>query len=163
MQIAGSLFTLRHSAQVDDLQVLALGTVGVTALGCLMLLDHNNAASSAGSSAVATLLLILNVAFLVLVAFLILRQSKRRIGSCLRQTQVIGQAAFCQGKTVCQLLKSPFAENGQRPCLQVIRPSADVAMSVRPPRDGSMQPMLSGPNSSSGPVSSLSSFSHDGC
>ena len=145
------------------LQVLALGTVIVTALGCLMLLDHDNVASSAGSSAIATLLLILNIVFLALVAFLILRHSKRRIGSCLRQTQVIGKAAFCRGKTVCQLTKRSFTKKGQQPCLQVIRPSADVAMPVRPPRAGSMQPMLSGPNCSSGPVSSLSSFSQDGC
>ena len=145
------------------MQVLALGTVIVTALGCLMLLDHDNVASSAGSSAIATLLLILNIVFLALVAFLILRQSKRHIGSCLRQTQVIGQAAFHQGKTGCQLLKSSFTKGGQRPCMQVIRPSGDVAMPVRPPRAASMQPMLSGPNSSSGPASSLSSFSQDDC
>ena len=143
------------------LQVLALVTVMVTALGRLMLLDHNNASSSASSRAIATLLLILNIAFVALVAFLILRQSKRRIGSCLRQTQVVGRAAFRLGKTSCQLLKSPFTKIGQQPCL--IRPSADVAMHVRPYRAGSMQPMLSGPNGSSGPASPQSSFSQDTC
>lgn len=148
---------------LDALQVLALGTVIVTALGCLMLLDHNNVASSAGSSAIATLLLILNIVFLALVAFLILRQGKRRLGPFLRRTQVIGKAAFRLGKTGCQLAKSSFTKQGQQPCLQVIRPSADVAMPVSPPRAGSMQPMLPGPNSSSGPASSLSSFSQGDC
>ena len=132
---------------------MALGTVIVTALGCLMLMDNNNVASSAGLSAIAILLLILNVAFLALVAFLVLKQGKRHIGTFLRQAQVIVKAAF-------QLLKAPCTRKAQQPCLQLIRPQADVTMPVRTTRSGSMQPMLS-ERMLSEPNSSLSSFSQD--
>jgi hypothetical protein len=43
---------------------MALGTVIVTALGCLMFLDKNHVLSPGGVSAIAILLVILNIAFL---------------------------------------------------------------------------------------------------
>ena len=46
------------------LQVFGMFAVTATAVGCAMFLDDGNIISTVGSSAIATLLLILNVAFL---------------------------------------------------------------------------------------------------
>ncbi len=55
---------------------MALGTVTVTALGCLVFLDKSHAASPGRLSTIAILLVILNIAFLVLVALAVVKQGR---------------------------------------------------------------------------------------
>ena len=144
----------------DVLQVLALGTVVGTALGCLMFLDRDHVASSAGLRTAAVLLVILNVAFLVLVTWLVFQHGKRHASAFLRQTQVIGKAAFGPLKSAYLRHRAHFHQKPRQNTPSSSSPQADVAMPVRATRAESMQPMLS-ERMQSGPISSRSSMSLD--
>ncbi len=129
---------------------MALGTVTVTALGCLMFLDKNHVLSRGGVSAIAILLVILNVAFLVLVALAVVQQGRRYFWTFLRKTQAFSKAALRLVKAAFGFLKAPCARKGQQPGLHGTRPAAalqggsrpNTATPVRATRSGSLQPML---------------------
>ncbi|DBA69633.1 TPA: hypothetical protein ACH3X2_012695 [Trebouxia sp. C0005] len=123
-------------------QVMALGTVTVTALGCLMFLDKNRVLSRGGVSAIAILLVILNMVFLILVALAVVKQGRRHFWTFLRKTQACSKAALCLAKAAFGFLKATFAQKGQQPCLQLTGPCSNMAVPVRASRTGSLQPML---------------------
>ena len=130
-----------------------------TALGCLMFLDRDHVARSVGLRATAVLLVIINVAFLVLVAWLVFQHGRRHATAFLRQAGAIGKAAFGPVKAVLTGRKAPFPNHraGQITASSS-SPQADVAMPVRATRAESMQPMLS-ERMLSGPISSRGSMS----
>ncbi len=142
---------------------MALGTVTVTALGCLMFLDKNHVLSPGGVSAIAILLVILNIAFLVLVALAVVQQGRRYFWTFLRKAQAFSKAALRLVKAAFSFLKAPFAQGrpkGRQPCLQLTRPRPKTAVPVRASRTGFLQPMLAGMIPSQ-PNSSFSSWSQD--
>ena len=139
---------------------MALGTVTVTALGCLMFLDKNHVLSPGGVSAIAILLVILNIAFLVLVALAVVQQGQKYFWIFLRKADAFSKAALRLVKAACSFLKAPFARNGRQPCLQLTRPHPNTAVPVRPTRTESLQPMLAGMIPSQ-PNSSFSSWLQD--
>ncbi|KAL0046985.1 hypothetical protein WJX82_003591 [Trebouxia sp. C0006] len=116
-------------------QVMALGTVTVTALGCLMFLDKNHVLSPGGVSAIAILLVILNIGFLVLVALAVVQQGQRYFWTFSRKAQAFSKAAL-------SFLKAPFGQKRQQPGLQSTRSRPNTATPVRATRSGSLQPML---------------------
>ena len=140
---------------------MALGTVTVTALGCLMFLDKNHVLSSGGVSAIAILLVILNIGFLVLVALAVVQQGQRHFWTFLRKAQAYSKAAVRLVKAAFGFLKAPFARKGRQPCLQLTRPHPNTAEPMRARRTGSLQPMLAETMMPSQPNSSFSSWSHD--
>jgi len=140
---------------------MALGTVTVTALGCLMFLDKNHVLSSGGVSAIAILLVILNIGFLVLVALAVVQQGQRYFWTFLRKAQAFSKATLRMVKAVFGFLKAPFARKGRQPCLQLTRPRPNTAEPMRASRTGSLQPMLAEMMMPSQPHSSFSSWSHD--
>lgn len=141
-------------------QVMALGTVIITALGCLMFLDKNHALSPGGVSTIAILLVILNIAFLVLVALAVVKQGRRYFWTFLRKAQAFSGAALRLVKAAFTFLrKAPFVRKGQQPCLQLTSPNLTVP--VRPRRTGSLQPMLAEMMVPSQAHSSFSSWSMD--
>ena len=134
---------------------MALGTVIVTALGCLMFLDENHVASSGSLSAIAILLVILNIAFLTLVALAVVKQGRRYFWTLLMKAQAFSKAALRLVKAAVWFVGAPFVRKGQQPCLQLTRHPPNTATHVTATRSGSLQPMLSGmmlsqPNSSFG-------------
>ena len=122
---------------------MALGTVIVTALGCLMFLDKTHILSPGGVSAIAILLVILNIAFLVLVALAVVQQGREHFWTFLRKAQACSKAALRLVKAAFSFLKAPFAGKGRQPCLQLTRPRPNTAKPVRASRAGFLQPMLS--------------------
>lgn len=144
------------------MQVLALGTVMGTALGSLMFLDKDRVASSVGLRAAAILLVILNVAFLALVAWLVLKHGKRHAKAFLRQAKAISKGALHLVKAAvirCNRLCKPSVPGDvSQTRLSTSSPQANVAMPVRATRSASMQPMLS-ERVLSVPISSSSSTS----
>ncbi len=140
---------------------MALGTVIVTALGCLMFLDKNHVLSPGGVSAIAILLVILNIAFLVLVALAVVKQGRRYFWTFLRKAQAFSTAALRLVKAAFSFLKAPVAQKGRQPCLQLTRPRPNMAVPVRATRTGSLQPMLAEMMMPSQPNSSFSSWSLD--
>ena len=114
---------------------MALGTVTVTALGCLMFLDKNHVLSPGGVSAIAILLVILNIGFLVLVALAVVQQGQRYFWTFSRKAQAFSKAAL-------SFLKAPFGQKRQQPGLQSTRSRPNTATPVRATRSGSLQPML---------------------
>ncbi len=118
---------------------MALGMVTVTALGCLMFLDKDYVASSGRLSTIAVLLVILNIAFLVLVALAVIQKGR---STFLMKAQAFSKAALRLVKAAFGFLKAPFARKGQQPCLQLTRPRPNTAVPVRATRSGSLQPML---------------------
>ncbi len=132
-----------------------------TAMGCLMFLDRDHVASSVGLRATAILLVILNVAFLALVAWLVLKHGKRHAKAFLRQAVAIGKDAFHLMKSAvlrCTTHRKPSVPGQMQ--LSSSSPQASLAMPARPTRSGSMQPMLS-ERALSLPMSSRSSTSLD--
>ncbi len=140
---------------------MALGTVTVTALGCLMFLDKNHVLSRGGLSAIAILLVILNVAFLVLVALAVVKQGRRYFWTFLRKTQAFSKAALCLVKAAFGFLKAPSGQKRQQPCLQSTRSCPNTAVPGRATRSGSLQPMLAEMVMPSQPNSPFSSRSLD--
>ncbi len=140
---------------------MPLGTVTVTPLGCLMFLDKNHVSSPGGVSAIAILLVILNIGFLVLVALAVVQQGQRYFWTFLRKAQAFSKAALCLVKAAFRILKAPFARKGRQPCLQLTRPCPNTSEPVRAARSGSLQPMLAEMMVPSQPHSSFSSWSHD--
>lgn len=140
---------------------MALGTVMGTALGCLMFLDKDHVAGSAGLRATAILLVILNVAFLALVTWRVYKHGKRHAKAFLRQAVAISKDAFCLTKAAVLRCKTQCKPSvpGQTQ-LSSSSPQANVAMPARATRSGSMQPMLS-ERALSVPISSRSSTSLD--
>ena len=149
---------------------MALGTVTVTALGCLVFLDKSHAASPGRLSTIAILLVILNIAFLVLVALAVIKQGR---STFLTKAQAISKAALRLVKAAFSFLKAPFAQKaafgflgapfvrkGRQPCLQLTRPRPNMAVRVRATRTESLQPMLAEMIPSQ-PNSSFSSWSQD--
>ncbi len=136
---------------------MALGTVIITALGCLMFLDKNYVASPGRLGTIAVLLVILNIAFLVLVALAVVKQGR---STFLMKAQAISTAALRLVKAAFGFLKAPFARKGRQPCLQLTRPHPNTAVPMRATRAGSLQPMLAGMIPSQ-PNSSFSSWSQD--
>ncbi len=133
---------------------MALGTVTVTALGCLMFLDKDHVLSPGGVSAIAILLVILNVGFLVLVALAVVKQGRRYFWTFLRKAQAFSEAAL-------SFLKAPLGQKRQQPCLQLTRSCPHTAVPGRATRTGSLQPMLAEMVMPSQPNSSFSSWSVD--
>jgi len=133
---------------------MALGTVTVTALGCLMFLDKNHVLSPGGVSAIAILLVILNIGFLVLVALAVVQQGQRYFWTFSRKAQAFSKAAL-------SFLKAPFGQKRQQPGLQSTRSRPNTAVPVRATRSGSMQPMLAEMVMASHPNSPFSSQSLD--
>ena len=131
-----------------------------TALGCLMFVDRDHVASSVGLRATAVLLVIVNVAFIVLVAWLVFQHGKRHATAFLRQAQAIGKAAFGPMKAAFTGRKAPFPRKAKQNTPSSSSRQGDVAMPVRTTRAESMQPMLS-ERMLSGPISSRSSMSLD--
>lgn len=131
-----------------------------TALGCLMFLGRDHVASSVGLRATAVLLVILNVTFVLLVAWLVLHHGKRHVTAFLRQAQAIGKAAFGLMKAAFTLRKAPFQQRARQNTPGSSSPQAAVAMPVRATRAESMQPMLL-EGMLSGPISLRSSISPD--
>ena len=125
-----------------------------------MFLDRDHVASSVGLRATAVLLVIINIAFLVLVAWLVFQHGKRHATAFLRQGQAIGKAALRPVKAAFTGRKAPFRERAGQNTASSSSPQADVAMPVRGTRAESMQPMLS-ERMLSGPISSRSSMSLD--
>lgn len=123
---------------------MALGTVIVTALGCLMFLDRDHVASPAGMSAIAILLVILNVGFLLLVALAVVKQGRRYFWMILRKAQAFSKAGLRLVKAACSFLAAPCGPKGQQPCLQLTRPHPSTATPERGTRAGFSQPMLTG-------------------
>jgi uncharacterized membrane protein YbhN (UPF0104 family) len=139
---------------------MALGTVAATALGCLMFLDKNHVLSHGSVSTIAILLVILNIAFLVLVALVVVQQGQKYFWTFLRKAQAFSTAALRLVKAAFGFLKAPFTRKRQQPCLQLTRPRPNTAVPVRATRTGSLQPMLAGMIPSQ-PSSSFSSWSQD--
>ena len=123
---------------------MALGTVIVTALGCLMFLDKSHVASRKGLDAIAILLVILNIGFLILVALAVVKQGRRYFWTFLRMARTFSKAALRWLKGACSFFRAPFVQKGQQPCLQLTRPHPSTAAPARATRTGSLQPMLSG-------------------
>ena len=121
---------------------MALGTVTVTALGCLMFLDENHVLSPGGVSAIAILLVILNVGFLLLVALAVVKQGRRYFWTFLRKTQAFSKAALRLVKAAFSFLSAPFAQKKQQPGLQSTTSRPNRAVPVRATRRASLQPML---------------------
>ena len=140
---------------------MALGTVTVTALGCLMFLDKNHVLSPGGVSAIAILLVILNIAFLVLVALAVVKQGRKYFWTFLRRAQAFSTAALRLVKAALSFLKAPSVQKGQQPCLQSTRSCPNTAVPGRATRTGSLQPMLAEMVMPSQPNSPLSSQSLD--
>lgn len=139
------------------MQVMAVGTVAATALGCLMFLDKNYAANPGRLSAIAVLLVILNIAFLGLVALAVVKQGRSTI---LMKAQACSTAAVRLVKAAFSFLGAPFTRKRQEPCLQLTRPHLNTAVPMRATRAGSLQPMLAGMIPSQ-PNSSFNSWSQD--
>ena len=118
---------------VSAVQVLAIKTVILTAIGCLMFLDGDRILSSAGLSAIAVLLLIQNVFFLIVVAYYVIKRGRRHVIAFLRLAKTAFAAAF-------QILRGCFGRGANQPCL--CAPPVAMAMPARASRSGSMQPML---------------------
>jgi len=112
-------------------------------------------------SAIAILLVILNIGFLVLVALAVVQQGQRYFWTFLRKAQAFSKAALRSVKAAFSFLKAPFARKGRQPCLQLTRPRPNTAEPVRATRTGSLQPMLAEMIMPSQPNSSFSSWSHD--
>ncbi|KAL0038989.1 hypothetical protein WJX77_004333 [Trebouxia sp. C0004] len=142
-------------------QVMALGTVTITALGCLMFLDKTHVLSPGGVSAIAILLVILNIGFLVLVALAVVQQGRRYFWTFLRKAQAFSTAALRLVKAAFGFLEAPFARKGQQPSLQLTRPGPNTAVPMRATRSGSLQPMLAEMMMPSQPNRSFSSWSVD--
>jgi uncharacterized membrane protein YbhN (UPF0104 family) len=140
---------------------MALGTVTVTALGCLMFLDKNHVLSSGGVSAIAILLVILNIAFLVLVALAVVQEGQKHFWTFLRKAQAFSTAALCLMKAAFSFLSTPFVQKKQQPGLQSTAARPNRAVPVRATRSGSMQPMLAEMVMPSQSNSSFTSWSMD--
>ena len=106
-----------------------------------MFLDTDQVASSAGLRAIAVLLVMLNVAFVTLVAWLVLKHGKRRATAFLRQAGVIGKAAFCLLPAAFSQRKAPFRGRPRHNTASLDSPEADVAMAMEATRAGSLEPM----------------------
>ncbi|DBA96202.1 TPA: hypothetical protein ACH3X3_002402 [Trebouxia sp. C0006] len=139
---------------------MALGTVSITAFGCLMFQDQN-ILSFNGMGIIADLLVILNVGFLVLVALAVVKQGRRYFWTFLRKAQAWSTAAFCLMKAAFGFLRAPLTRKRQQPCLQMTRPRPNTAEPVRATRSGSLQPMLAEMMVPSQANSSVSSWSLD--
>ncbi len=103
-----------------------------------MFLDTHNVADTAGLSATAILLMILNIAFLALVAFVIVKQGARHIVAFAKQIHIISKGVF-------RLVKAPFTRRKKQPTVAAApasHASLDAARPARAYRSGSMQPML---------------------
>ena len=143
-----------------SLQVMAIATVSITALGCLLFQDQNTLSFN-GMGIIADLLVILNVGFLVLVALAVVKQGRRYFWTFLRKAQACSTAAFRLMKAAFSCLGAPFTRKGQQPCLQLTRPRPNTAEPARATRSGSLQPMLAEMMVPSQANSSVSSWSLD--
>ena len=136
------------------LQVLGMAAVTATAVGCAMFLDDSSVISTVGSRAIAILLLILNVAFLIAVAYMTIKygrryivafwiQGKRIVKAAWRATvafpgQVVRSITAGFGWFVNCCLGRPRNQGRQRPGVQMAPVPASKGQ-----RSQSMQPMLS--------------------
>ena len=136
------------------LQVFGMVAVTATAVGCAMFLDDGNVISTVGSSAIAILLLILNVAFLIAVAYMTIKygrcyivafwsQGKRIVKAAWRASvaflgQVVMSIKAGFGWCVNCFVGRPRNQGTQRPGVQMAPVPAPKAQ-----RSQSMQPMLS--------------------
>lgn len=91
------------------MQVLGLLTVVATATGCLYFLDPNEVASNVGLNATGIVLLILNLAFVALMAVLI---SKRGRPVALRWIAWLQSRCITAVKKLCGLLRLPWSRKG---------------------------------------------------
>ena len=94
------------------MQVFGLFTVVATATGCLYFLNQDDVADSSGLTAAGIMLLILNITFVAVLAFLIMKRGSPTVLKWARKSQKKGTMLVRQIPGVSRWLSPPYKRSG---------------------------------------------------